>query len=107
MLSEVTELVEQAVEEELRNRRKGSVVRLEVGAGVSDALLAALVESVKASTQDVYRVDGPLDLRALFPLVELPSLEDLRDAPLKPLATLDADQRRRLGTSWTSVEARI
>jgi polyphosphate kinase len=86
----------QAVEEELRNRRKGSVVRLEVGAGVSDALLGALVESVQVSVQDVYRVDGPLDIRALFPLVELPSLEDLRDAPLKPLVTLEPAEREGL-----------
>jgi polyphosphate kinase len=86
----------QAVEEELRNRRKGSVVRLEVGAGVSEALLAVLTERVQVSAQDVYRVNGPLDLRALFALVELPSLEDLRDAPLKPLVTLEPAEREDL-----------
>jgi polyphosphate kinase len=83
----------QVVEEEVRNRRRGRVVRLEVDAAVSDTLLGVLTERVQVSPQDVYRVKGPLDIRALFPLVELPTLEDLRDAPLKPLATLDPEER--------------
>ncbi|HEX9204224.1 MAG TPA: polyphosphate kinase 1, partial [Vicinamibacteria bacterium] len=36
-----------------------------------------------------YRVKGLLDVRALFALVDLPSLEDLRDPPLKPLASVE------------------
>jgi polyphosphate kinase len=79
-----------AVEEELRNRRKGAPVRLEVEAGVSDALLALLVERLELAAEDVYRVPGPLDLRAFFPLVDLPTLEDLRDPPLKPIEVAEA-----------------
>ena len=86
----------QAVEEELRNRRKGSVVRLEVEAGIGESLLGVLAERLDVRPEDVYRVKGPLDIRALQPLVELPSLEDLRDPPLKPLLTLEPAERAGL-----------
>jgi polyphosphate kinase len=80
----------EALEEELRKRRKSQVVRLEVEASASDALLALLSDRLEATADDVYRVRGQLDIRALYALVELPALEDLRDAPLKPLAALEA-----------------
>ena len=84
------------LEGELRKRRQARVVRLEVEDGVSEALLAVLQERLGAAPDDVYRVKGPLDIRALFPLVELPALEDLRDAPLKPLPTLDEREQQDL-----------
>ena len=92
-----------AVEEELRNRRKGGVVRLEVEAGASEGLVDLLAERLAVGPEDVYRAQGPLDVRALFPLVELPSLEDLRDAPLKPLASLEAAE---LGDLFSLLEQR-
>ncbi len=79
-----------AVEEELRNRRHGAPVRLEVEAGVGDTLLGLLAERLGLGADDIYRVPGPLDLRAFFPLVDLPTLEDLRDAPLKPIEVAEA-----------------
>jgi polyphosphate kinase len=79
----------QVVEEELRHRRQSGIVRLEVEAAVGEALLAVLSERLGLDGQDIYRVRGPLDIRALFPLVDLPALEDLRDPPLKPLAALE------------------
>jgi polyphosphate kinase len=78
-----------AVEEELRNRRKSRVVRLEIEAGAGEALLATLAKRLEVAPEDVYRTSGPLDVRAFFPLVDLPALEDLRDPPLKPLQILD------------------
>jgi polyphosphate kinase len=77
------------IEDELRKRRLSRVVRLEVQAGVGDALLAILVERLEIEVPDVYFVRSPLDIRALMPLVELPTLDHLREAPLKPLPVLD------------------
>jgi polyphosphate kinase len=79
----------EAIEEELRKRRRARVVRLEVEDRVSEQLLALLSERLGASAEDVYRIKGALDVRALFRLTELPSLEDLRDPPLKPVAVLE------------------
>jgi polyphosphate kinase len=74
----------QALEEELRRRRRGRAVRLEVEAGTSDALLGMLTDRLEVEADDVYRIAGPLDVRALWALVELPGLADLRDPALKP-----------------------
>jgi polyphosphate kinase len=79
----------EAIEEELKKRRKSEVVRLEVEARIGDTLLGLLSERLAVGPDDVYRIAGPIDIRALFPLVEIPALEDLRDAPLKPLTSLD------------------
>jgi polyphosphate kinase len=86
----------EVLEEELRKRRRGGVVRLEIEARVGDTLLERLCRRLDVEAADVYRVNGPLDIRALYPLVDLPILEDLRDAPLKPLASLDAREQETL-----------
>jgi polyphosphate kinase len=79
----------QAIEDELRKRRSNRVVRLEVEAGVGDTLLGILVHRLDIEVPDIYHVRGPLDLRALQPLVELPALERLREPPLRPVPTLE------------------
>ncbi len=78
-----------AVEEELRKRRLSRVVRLEVEQGMGDTLLGILVQRLEIEVPDVYYVRGPLDVRALWPLVELPTLEALREPPLKPQMSLE------------------
>jgi polyphosphate kinase len=78
------------VEEELRNRRKGAPVRLELEAGASERMLGLLTARLDLAAEDVYRVAGALDLRAFFPLVDLPALEDLRDPPQKPIEVPEA-----------------
>jgi polyphosphate kinase len=85
-----------AVEEELRKRRKGHPVRLEVEARASADLVRLLTERVEVGPEDVYPIPGPLDPRALFALVELPALEDLRDVPLKPLPALEPAEMERI-----------
>jgi polyphosphate kinase len=86
-----------AIEEELRNRRMSRVVRLEIEHPVSDTLLGLLCRRLEVAPEDVYRVPGPvLDLRTLAPLLDLPALEDMRDPPLKPLASLEPAERSDL-----------
>jgi polyphosphate kinase len=79
----------EVIEEELKNRRRSSIVRLEIEAGVGETLLKTLQERLEVGTEDVYRIAGPVDVRALMALVDLPALEDLRDPPLKPLSSLE------------------
>jgi polyphosphate kinase len=80
----------QTIEEELRKRRSNRVVRLEVEAGIGDTLLGILVHRLDIEVPDIYHVRGPLDVRALHPLVDLPALERLREPPLKPVQPFDA-----------------
>jgi polyphosphate kinase len=75
----------QLIEQQLRERRRSDVVRLEVEAAVSEAMLTHLGQRLGISAEDVYRIRGPLELRALLPLLETPQLEDLRDPAWKPV----------------------
>ena len=79
----------QLIEEELRNRRRSSVVRVEIEAQVEDALLRLLKDRLEIGEDAIYRVRGPVDIRPLMSLVDLPAFEDLRDPSLKPVATLE------------------
>ena len=80
------------VERELRHRRRSGVVRLEVGTDASDELVALLREQLDISEDDVYAVPGPLDLRVLMGLTDLPGLDALRDPPAQPVDVLTAVQ---------------
>jgi polyphosphate kinase len=78
----------QVIEEELKNRRRSGIVRLEVEESVSAELLELLTTRLDVGPDDVYKVRGPVDIRPLLRLVDLPPLEDLRDPPLKPQPTV-------------------
>jgi polyphosphate kinase len=86
----------EVVEEELRRRRRNDVVRLEVEAGASDGLVATLTAQLDVAERNVYRVPGPVDLRALMTFVELPGFDALRDPPLAPAEVLGADERANI-----------
>lgn len=79
------------VERELRRRRLSDVVRLEVEAAASYELVSLLCEQVEVTQDEVYAVNGPLDLRVLMQLQEVPERPDLRDAPLQPVPLVDGD----------------
>jgi polyphosphate kinase len=78
----------EVIEEELKNRRRSGIVRLEVEASVSEPLLTLLAARLDVASRDIYKVRGPVDIRPLLQLVDLPPLEDLRDPPLKPQPTV-------------------
>lgn len=60
-----------AIESELTQRRFGRVVRLEVPPDFPDETLDMLMREMGASQDDVYRVEGPLDLSGLWSLYDL------------------------------------
>ena len=76
----------QAVEAELRRRRFGEVVRLEVAASMSPEIRARLVAWLEVEERDVYDVEGLLDLGDLWQVHGLEGHADLRDPPWNPVA---------------------
>jgi polyphosphate kinase len=72
----------QAVEDELRRRRFGEVVRVEVSARGSERLRGELTGLLGVEHEEVYAVDGLLDMGALWQLVRLPGHPELREEPL-------------------------
>lgn len=69
-----------AVEVELRRRRFGRSVRLEVARAMGEDLRDLLVRELDVHDDDVYDVDGPLDLTGLWVLRDI-DRPDLKDAP--------------------------
>jgi polyphosphate kinase len=72
----------QAVEDELRRRRFGEIVRVEVGGDCSERLLAELSGLLGVDDDEVYPVNGLLDMGALWQIVRLPGHGELRQEPL-------------------------
>ncbi len=75
----------QAVEDELRRRRFGEVVRLEVGATMDPALRSRLIDWLGVDELQVYDVEGMLDLGDLWELAGINGHSDLRQAPWTPI----------------------
>ena len=74
----------EAVERQVRRRRQSDVVRLEIEASASPELVASLRERLDLEAEGVYPLPGPVDLRVLLGLTELPGFDALRDPPLQP-----------------------
>jgi polyphosphate kinase len=72
----------QAVEDELRRRRFGEIVRVEVGTRCSERLREELIDLLGVAENEVYPVDGLLDMGALWQIVKLPGYSELREEPL-------------------------
>ncbi len=85
-----------AIEEELRRRRFGEAVRLEVERSMPAATRAILLRGLGLQHDDAYEIKGMLDLTGLHDLVEL-DRSDLKSPPWTPvtpprLAPLDEDE---------------
>ncbi len=64
-----------ALEKELLRRRFGPPVRLEVEESISPAVLELLVSELGITTEEVFHLAGPLDLRGLHDIADLPREE--------------------------------
>lgn len=72
-----------AVEAQLRRRRFGDIVRLEVENSAHKSVVAELRDTLGLAQRDVYRVSGLLDLTCLWQLMDV-DRPDLRDVPWEP-----------------------
>jgi len=75
----------QAVQDELRRRRFGEVVRLEVASGMNPKLRAQLVNALRLEDREVYDIDGLLDLADLTAIADVPGHAQLRYTPWTPV----------------------
>jgi polyphosphate kinase len=84
-----------AIELELRRRRFGRAVRLEVDSRISDEVRALLMRELDLGPDDVYVVDGPLQLSGLWAVHELerPELKDDLWVGVTQPRLVDADGR--------------
>jgi polyphosphate kinase len=74
----------QAVEDELRRRRFGEVVRVEVASTMDPEMRGYLIEQLAIDETDVVDVDGLLDMNDLMAVYEVNGHRDLRYDPWTP-----------------------
>ncbi len=81
---EEVEDLKRAVEGELVAGRYGEAVRLEIAHNCPQEQSDYLLEMFELGPDDLYRVDGPVNLNRLVAIAQLAARPDLRDAPFTP-----------------------
>jgi polyphosphate kinase len=86
----------QAVQDELRRRRFGEVVRLEIATGMNPKLRHELVGALRLEDREVYDIAGLLDLADLSEIADVPGHAELRYSPWTPVTQprLQGDEGR-------------
>ncbi len=79
----------QEVEESLRKRIRGDVIRLEINATEDDEIGKFLRKNLALDKSDVYEITGPIDLTCFFKLVSLPEFSNLCNLPQPPQIPMD------------------
>jgi polyphosphate kinase len=81
------------IEENIRQRRFGQVVRLEVEKAMPDYMLETLMENLQINPNDVQIEDGPIGLSDVMALYKLP-VHQLKEKPFYPVLpkTFESDE---------------
>ncbi len=66
------------ISETLKQRKWGRVLKLEVEKNISDELVNLLIEKFEITQENVFRLDGPLDLTFLMKMANLPGNDNLK-----------------------------
>jgi polyphosphate kinase len=82
---ETAEDLLEVIQEELRERRFATVVRLEVSRGIPRWMLELLFEELELGESELYEVEGPLALKDLMSLAGSAPLPSLRFRPWTPV----------------------
>jgi polyphosphate kinase len=85
---EVEDLL-RAIEENVKLRRLGHPVRLEIEADAPPEVEQFLIGSLNLHADDVTRVPGMIDLTGMFQVHALPGFPELRDPPFVPTQVRD------------------
>ncbi len=72
------------VEKSLKLRRRGAAVRVEIEAGTSDALREFMLYPLHLNEEDIYEIDGIIDVTVFFSFLDIPGYDHLRYAPARP-----------------------
>src|SRR5437868_139254 len=72
------------IEQELRRSSRGNAVRLEVEADCPKDFIELLLKLFDLSEPDVYKLDGPLSMTHLAPLLSNDAFAKLKDRPFQP-----------------------
>lgn len=99
---EVEDLLK-AIEEEVRKRKRGDAVRLELEAGAPPEIEQFFMTQLGLDPEDVYTIPGLLDHTSLFQIYGLPGLTHLRDPQFTPQPVPEFAQATNV---WAAIKNR-
>lgn len=68
------------IEKQLKRRQWGQAIRLEVEEGIDGRLLDIIEKELHIAREDIYRIDGPLDLTFLMKMYGLSGFDHLKES---------------------------
>ena len=77
------------IEQSVKRRKWGRPVRLEIEESMDPAFLEFLKAHLEVELDDIYIIDGVLDITAVSPIVSAKGFEHLRNKELKPAPVAD------------------
>lgn len=82
------------IERQIKKRQWGQAIRLEVEAGIDKRLLQILQTELMIEKNDIYHIDGPLDLTFLMKMYQMEGFDALKSQPYspQPVPELAADE---------------
>jgi polyphosphate kinase len=92
-----------AIEAQVKARRRGHAVRLEIEAGVAADVEQFLTSALDLDPEDVYPIRGLLDPTGLFQIYALSGFTDLRDPPFVPAPVASLAQAT---SPWAAIRGR-
>ena len=72
------------IQKQLKMRQWGEVIRLEVEEGIDETLLQFLKTELKVAEEDVFSIEGPIDLTFLMKMYGMEGCDELRYKPYTP-----------------------
>lgn len=72
------------IQKQLKRRQWGEVIRLEVEHGIDKKLLNILKAELKVANQDIFKINGPIDLTFLMKMYGTSGCDHLRNRPYTP-----------------------
>ena len=77
------------IEDELHKRQRGAAVRLEIEEGVEEDFLQRFLRYIELHQENVFRINGPINLMRLMNVYGLIDRPDLKDRPFTPFVHPD------------------
>lgn len=72
------------IEKSVKARQRGEVIRLEIEHGADKKLISFLTDELNINENELFYIDGPLDLTAFFRISSLPGFDSLRNPSFEP-----------------------
>jgi polyphosphate kinase len=90
------------VEDAVVSRRRRAAVRLEISVHAHERIRRWLVETFQLRSEDIYEIDGLLDAKALWQLMDLPAIRSLQEPNWPPQPVCDLLDTDDL---WSTIQA--